>query len=639
MLAALTLLGGSASALTLGDRGRGQNITFPDTLLVQNGGPVLDVRRPPQGVRAARGDGRADDTAAFQDVYDFAKRQFQEHTGWGPENVLYVYLPDGAYKVSDTLIYRGPTVGSFPKWDGRFDFNHVRFVGQSRARTVLRLADRAPGFGDPSKPKIVLAFQHPDTIFNNLPGGNYLRNVTIDTGRGNPGAVGVFFQGANQTDIRNVTIRSEDGQGRYGLWFKQGSIQGYYTDVTIDGFDDGIFDEVNAEGDVAFEYLTLRDQRHAGFRLSGGGASLRGVLSDQTSTGVPALLVDGSGPQAVLLDSALQGGKAAGPAIVLTRDAEQVLFARDVSATGYAESIQKAGFVAVPGAQINEYVSSPPKTLFPGTPAHSLRLPVRDTPAVPWFDPKQWAIVDDYPSVQAAFDSGRPLICFKKRHYKLTGDVIVPPSVRFVNGMGAGAQGGALVVRQASPDPLLVQDADLPIRVEARRDVIQRCSGGGLSNPQGLPVTFYLENVNDDATGDDFCRPGATIYARQIDIEYGGGHQIVCNGGTFWILGFKTENMAGAPFTVKNGGQLEILGGYCNATNRPPPDKQHPIIENDASRASATLFTNLGGPFEKAVVETQGGQTVTASNTDFPKRGAVYRSDYVIPLYVGGPAR
>lgn len=637
ILALLLILAGSpARAAQAGDRGGGPDVTFPDALLMQNGGPVINIKRPPEpGMRAAKGDGVSDDTAAFQDVWDLLKREYKAHGPWGSDNSFYVYLPNGAYKVSDTLIYRGATVGAYPKWDGTFDINHVHFVGQSRAGTIIRLADRCPGYQDAAHPKIMLAFQHPDTVFNNVPGSNWLRNLTIDTGKGNFGAVGLFFQGANNTDLRSITIRSGDGAGRYGIWFKQGSIQGYYCDVTVQGFDDGIFDSVNGEGDVAFEFLTLRGQKDAGFLLTGGGASLRRLRSEQAA-GIPALKIDGSGPQAVIVDSELRGAGKSGPAIEMTRDAEQCLFARDVATAGYALAIRKASQTAVSQPFVDEYVSYPVKTAAPGQSARSLRLPIQDTPRVPWYDPKtQWAIVDDYPGVQAALDSGKPVVCFKKRHYKLPGDVTVPASVHVVNGMASQVEGGTFVVAQASPDPVLFQDSSMPIRAMARRDIIQRCASGGISNPQGLPITFYLENVNDNATGDDFCRPGQRVFARQIDIEYGRGNQIVSNGGALWIFGYKTENMGATPFTVKNGGALEILGGYSNQTNRPPPDRQNPLIHNDGGRVSATLFTNLGGPFVKAVMEMGGGATAIIPNTDFPRRGSVYRSDYVIPLYVG----
>ena len=630
-------LGRATPAAVPGDRGGGPNVTFPDTLLYQNGGPVIDIQRPPEaGMHAAKGDGIADDTAAFQDVWDLLKRQFQAHGPWGTDNSFYVYLPRGTYKVSDTLIYRGKTIGAYPRWDGKFDINHVHFVGQDRTRTVIKLADHCPGYQDPAHPKSVLAFQHPDTVFNNVPGGNWLRNLTISTGRGNPGAAALLFQGANNTDIQGVTLRSEDRQGCYGLWCRQGSLQGYYSDITIQGFQDGIFDSVNGEGDAAFEYLTLRGQTKAGILQTGGGLSLRRVLSEQAA-GVPALKIDGSGPQAVLLDSLLNSTNSpnASPAVDMTRDTEQCLFVRDVQTAGYAPAIRKAGQVAVGSAFVSGYVSYPVKTSAAGPEARSLRLPIRDTPRVPWYDPAtQWAIVEDDSGVQAALNSGKPVVCFKKRHYKLSGDVTVPATVHVVNGMASAVDGGAFVVDQPSRAPVLFEDCSIPIRVTAQRDIIQRCASGGLSNPNGLPVTFYLENVNDDATGDDFCRPGQAVFARQIDIEYGSGNQIVCNGGALWVFGFKTENMQATPFTLKNGGALEVLGGYCNQTNAPPPERQNPIFRNEGGQVSLTLFTNLGGPFLQAILETQANAISVIPNTDFPKRGADYTNDYVIPLYV-----
>jgi len=263
-----------APAAAPGDRGGDFNITFPDAFLVQNGGPVLDIKRPPDPkMHTAVGDGKADDTAAFLDAWDLLKERYQAR-GWNTES-LHVHLPSGTYLVKDTLIYRGATLGAAPRWTGnKFDINKIHFIGQRRSDTVIRLADRCPGYQDPARPKIVLAFQHPDTVFNNIPGSNWLRNLTIDTGAGNPGAIALYFQGANQTDLRNLTIRSGDGAGKYGLWFKIGSIQGYYADITIDGFDYGIADPVNAEGDVALEYLTLRRQRVAGILLTGGGIQI-----------------------------------------------------------------------------------------------------------------------------------------------------------------------------------------------------------------------------------------------------------------------------------------------------------------------------------------------------------------------------
>ena len=624
------------AATSAGDRGNDVNITYPATLLMQNGGPVIDMKHPPLNtMHAAVGDGMTDDTAAFQDVYDLLKARYDVAGCFTSDDSFYVYIPNGIYRVSDTIIYRGAPA----KWKNAFDICHVKFIGQSRAGTILRLADHARSFQDAAHPRPVISFQHSETKFNNGPGNNELRNLTIDVGNGNPGAVGLMFQGANQTDMRNLTIRSSDGAGQYGIWFRMGSVQGYYADIFIQGFDYGIYDSVNPEGDPAFEYLTLSGQRLAGINISGGGMSLRSVLSDQSAQGGMALKIEGSGAHVVLVDSTLNGGGLSQPAVELAKSDQECLFARNVSTAGYSAAVRRGGVLAAPGKSIAEYVSSPVKTLIDAQKTTSLNLPVQDTPQTPWYDPaKDWAVVDDYHSVQEAMNSGKPVVCFKQRKYKLPGNISVPSSVKFVNLMASDVDGGAMVISQPSPDPVLFQDGAVAVRVEAQRDVVERCVARNVSNPKALPVTFYLENVNDVVSGPLFCQRGSKVFARQIDVEYVNVPQIVCNGGVLWIFGFKTEDKgAASPFIVKNGGSLEVLGGYVNMLNglAKPGQGQNPIITNDDSNASVSCFTNMAGLFVMAVRETRQGTTYSAANTDFPSRGGGYRTNYVIPLYVG----
>jgi hypothetical protein len=617
----------------IGDRNANTDITFPATLLLQNGGPVIDVKHPPmEGMHVAAGDGVTDDTAAFQDVYDLLKKKY-ETSGWSMET-LFVYIPNGTYLLSDSILYRGAAC----RWRQQFDICSVNFIGQSRAKTILRLADHAPLFQDKRYPRPVISFQHPDTKFNNSPGSSRLRNLTIDTGNGNPGAVGVFFQGANQTDIHNVTIMSEDGSGLYGLWFKIGSVQGYYSDITIRGFDYGLYDTVNAEGNAAFEYLTLERQNLAGVYLSGGGLSLRECSSTQSDHGVTSLKIDGSGPHAVIIDSVLDGGNSRESAIELTKDQQQCLFARNVTVKGYETSVTRNGTIVVQGVSIDEYVSSPAKTLFAAQNGKSLSLPIMPTPQVPWYDPAtQWALVDDYPGIQAAMDSGKPVVCFKKHSYRLPGDIHVPSSVRFIDLLGAELNQGTLVVSDSTPNPLLIQDGKAAVRIDANRDVIERCTSRGIGNPQGIPVTLFLENVNDCATGDNFCRAGQKIFARQIDVEYRNAPQIVVNGGSMWVFGFKTEDSgSAAPFVVKNGGSLEVLGGYVNmCTGLGAPGTQSPMITNDNSNLSITCFTNMTHLFDVVVRETRHNTAREALSAEFPLRGGPYTKNFVVPLYVG----
>ena len=111
---------------------QGGSIEYPEEI------GVLNVREPPYG---ARGDGAADDTAAIQRALAAGLAQHRV-----------VYLPNGIYRVSDTLRWRnGDSGGANGGW-GPF----LQLQGQSRAGTVLQLVARAPGFDDPANPKAVI---------------------------------------------------------------------------------------------------------------------------------------------------------------------------------------------------------------------------------------------------------------------------------------------------------------------------------------------------------------------------------------------------------------------------------------------------------------------------------------------------
>ncbi len=85
--------------------------------------------------------------------------------------------------------------------------------GQTRQGVRIRLPDRAAGFGDAATPKAVIwTGKKPAQRFRNS-----IRNLTVDTGKGNPGAIGIQFVANNQGSMRDVTIVSGDGAGVIGL--------------------------------------------------------------------------------------------------------------------------------------------------------------------------------------------------------------------------------------------------------------------------------------------------------------------------------------------------------------------------------------------------------------------------------------
>ena len=140
---------------------------------------------PASGVFDARenfgavGDGKHDDTAALA-------RALRDT----PPDAT-VYLPAGTYLVSDTIGFRQFRI----------------MAGESREKTIIKLKDNAPGFTDAQKPKPVVR-----CLFNNNQSiANYIEHLTIDTGRGNAGAVALRYNAHNQGWCDSLTLRSGDG--------------------------------------------------------------------------------------------------------------------------------------------------------------------------------------------------------------------------------------------------------------------------------------------------------------------------------------------------------------------------------------------------------------------------------------------
>lgn len=145
---------------------------------------------------AAPDDGR-DDTDAIIDAYEFVLDELHAG-GWAGgtpadlDKSYVIYFPDGVYDISDTIIYRSRE-RNHPTLTHSEELAMIRFVGESREGVVLRLSDHNPKFQNPQDPRPVLSFGK--KFSNNLVSSNSVRNLTIDVGEGNPGAIGLKFGG------------------------------------------------------------------------------------------------------------------------------------------------------------------------------------------------------------------------------------------------------------------------------------------------------------------------------------------------------------------------------------------------------------------------------------------------------------
>ncbi len=152
---------------------------------------IVNVSKPPY---SAKGDGVTDDTAALQ-------LAINENTG----RHRLLFFPAGTYLVSATLTWP-------KKWAGRDNWGFTWLQGESASKSVIRLKDAT--FTEAKKPRSIMGcggFGSADWFHN------HVQNLTLNVGRGNPGAIGLQFYANNCGAVRDCFIISEDGEGAVGL--------------------------------------------------------------------------------------------------------------------------------------------------------------------------------------------------------------------------------------------------------------------------------------------------------------------------------------------------------------------------------------------------------------------------------------
>ncbi len=618
-----------------GDRGESMHIVYPAGAMIEKGGVVIDVTHEPFN---AKGDGRTDDTAALIRVMDFVADAVRQGRATKNPHGLHhvVYLPKGEYLISDSLVSQHDA--------GEGGFAYLRVVGEHREQTVLRLKDNAAGFDDASKPKTVLPWEGNKAGQGNILWGNEARNFTIDVGKGNPGAVAMTFMGANGSSMDHLTLRSGQGSGKTGLHLNWWSVQGHYSDITIDGFDVGILGTDHRETQPTFEYVTLRGQRQAGMIIGPHAASLRKMHIIGSG---PAIVINHKGSHTVLVDSRLEGQKSDHAAIKVLNSAKGAsAFVRNVVVTSHAAGVEVDGKVVV-DSDVSEYVLGPIIRLRADAPMQSMNLPVEEVSYVPWeTHPDNWASPDDYQGtdaekIQAALSSGKPAIHFPRLFDTRDRDVRwrIPATVRQIDFMGFGhALWGQFLIDEATDQTLFIEHpGNKPsFVVIAKRDVNIRYGSARYRAETNESVVLHIQTGAVLASGENprFCPPNVRVYARSINEEARGTPNWLVNGGLMWVLGFKTEHRQPA-FVVTKGGVLEVLGGYQNMTARADQEVVFPLVINDNANVSVVATTFMGRKYPLAIEQIRGDWRTTVNNDEMPRRDVGSPNvNYTLPLFV-----
>jgi polygalacturonase len=589
-----------------------ENIVFPADAGVLN---VKDF--------GAEGDGVTDDTAAIQAMLN-------DH----PNGQRIIYLPNGTYLVSRTITWPA----GIP---GQSDYKRTTLQGQSESGVTIKLKDSAAGFTNATTPKAV--------IFTGPPPaqrfGNSIRNLTVDTGNNNPGAIGIQFNASNQGSIRHVTIQSGDGQGINGLDMNFADEIGplLVKNLTVKGFQYGIRTgfRINSQ---TFENITLQNQSVYGLYNTGQTVNVRGLKSLNAVTAIY-----NAGGRMTLLDSALKGTGTASRQPAIRNDYPPDLLVRNLKTSGYQFAIQSNNNNQV-GSTISEFVSAGNVlNQFP-SPAKTLKLPIKETPDVPWDNPSNaWANVvsygaipndgkDDTSAIQAAIDSGKTTVYIPVGDYNLTKTILIRKNVRRIIGTEATVEvpntvnPGFKVIGGSNPIVVFERigsgyNSARTIENASSRTLVIRDATNISGNMTGLGDVF-IENV----VGGQWIFNKQNVWARQFDVENMGTH-IINNGGKLWILGLKTER-GGTLIETKGGGKTELLGGLAYTTTPGLDGTQNaPMFINDRSSLSITLGeVNYGAPTYTTYIKNisnSNTQNITGQSLpNYQGRGKQ------IPLYV-----
>ena len=578
---------------------------------------VLDVRS-----FGGNPNDRKDDTGAIQAALD-------AH----PNDNRIVYLAPGEWIVSDTL--RWPQGAHHGQREKR-----TILQGSGRNRTLLKLPAETPGFQDSEEPQsLVYTGKSPAQRFRNA-----VRDLTVEVGPENPGAIALRFNASNQGTVSNVTLRDAGNSALIGLDLGFTSEIGpiLVKNLIVEGFDIGIrsFWQVNSN---TFENIRISGQRRYGWWIYHQMVFARNLISENS---VPAVFIQKNSQASLsLIDSTLIGRDV--PDGVPAIHNQRWLYLRNVDIRGYPIAVENddkgrdQGDITETGlieeASSHEGVHGLFRDIDDNTFATAgdvPHLPVKETPVVPWGDPgRDWVNVVDFgadptgqsdstDAFQAAIDSGaRTVYLPGGATFRVTGEVAIRGPVQRIIGLegrifseGTGTfrlvddrhpgglrDAGTVILerfqnRSGGPQIRIVHESD-------RTLVVGSCIGPRIEG-RGTGDIF-IEDVSGKL---DLHEPGQSAWARQLNTEMN-DTMLRNHGGNLWILGMKTEKI-GTVIETTDGGTTDATGIFVYSNLGWNPGLPAFVIVDATAILSGLNERNFRGQrVDPWIRETRAGET------------------------------
>ncbi len=311
-----------------------------------------------------------------------------------PDGMI-IYFPKGIYRVSDTITYTLKNVNTMQNPNYKCELcRNIHFLGENKEETIIRLDDNAKGF---EKRKSVICFntaakEGDARETTNCAMQNTVVDLTVDCGKGNKGAIGIFYVSSNMGRIENVDIKGEDGY--CGMYFDIGS-EGVFRDIKIKGFDYGFVSPVTCP--MILDRVDLSRNKNAGMKMQRGSM----VLNDVTSGDIPMFDWGEASTGRFVVCDKTKGIKEMNETICYSHTDNTI----DIPKAFWSEDVNDFAFVDDFGA-------------------------VGD------------GKTDSARAIQRAMDSGKPIVIFGKGTYHIERTIKIPSTVKLVDFMYGNLSSG-----------------------------------------------------------------------------------------------------------------------------------------------------------------------------------------------------